>query len=78
MLQFWKISTNDVPLCFAASLIIFYIPFESTSKDLAIKVAPADSANSIGFKGMSGEPKGVLFVTFPCSDVGEYWPFVSP
>ena len=24
------------------------------------------------------EPNGVDFVTLPTSDVGEYWPFVSP
>ena len=29
-------------------------------------------------EGMSSEPNGVDLVTFPCSDVGEYWPLVSP
>ena len=44
----------------------------------ATKVASAPSATEIGLKGVSSEPIGVDFVTFPTSLVGEYCPFVSP
>ena len=42
------------------------------------KVAPAPSAKDKGLNGASNEPIGVDFVTFPTSDVGEYWPLVNP
>ena len=45
---------------------------------LATKVEPAPSAKDNGLKGISSEPMGVDFVTFPTSDVGEYCPFVKP
>ena len=35
-------------------------------------------ATEIGLNGWSIDPNGVDLVTFPSSDVGEYWPFVSP
>jgi hypothetical protein len=35
-------------------------------------------ASDSGLNGVSSEPNGVDFVTFPCSEVGEYWPLVSP
>ena len=39
--------------------------------------APAIATES-GLNGWSSDPNGVDFVTLPSSDVGEYWPFVSP
>ena len=42
------------------------------------KVASAPSATEIGLNGWSIEPNGVDFATLPTSEVGEYWPFVSP
>ena len=44
----------------------------------ATNVAAAPSASATGSNGRSTDPNGVDFVTFPTSDVGEYWPFVSP
>jgi hypothetical protein len=44
----------------------------------ATNVASAPIASESGLNGQSSEPIGVDFVTFPSSDVGEYWPFVSP
>ena len=44
----------------------------------ATKVASTPRASAIGLKGWSTDPNGVDFVTLPSSDVGEYWPFVSP
>jgi hypothetical protein len=44
----------------------------------ATNVASAPSASEIGLKGQSSEPIGVDFVTLPSSEVGEYWPLVSP
>src|ERR1022692_4817637 len=40
--------------------------------------AAAPRARDTGLKGVSSEPNGVDLVTFPCSEVGEYWPLVSP
>ena len=40
--------------------------------------ASAPSATLSGLNGGSTEPSGVLLVTLPTSDVGEYWPLVSP
>jgi hypothetical protein len=45
---------------------------------LATKLASAPSASETGLNGVSSEPNGVDLVTLPCSDVGEYWPLVSP
>ena len=44
----------------------------------ATKDASAPSASETGLNGTSSEPSGVDLVTLPCSDVGEYWPLVSP
>ena len=44
----------------------------------ATKVASAPSASETGLNGLSTVPTGVDFVTLPTSDVGEYWPLVSP
>jgi hypothetical protein len=44
----------------------------------ATKLASAPSASESGLNGESAEPAGVDFVTLPSSDVGEYWPLVSP
>jgi hypothetical protein len=41
-------------------------------------VASAPRASETGLNGWSSEPMGVDLVTFPTSDVGEYWPLVSP
>ncbi len=49
---------------------------ESTVR--ATKVASAPRASEIGLNGRSTEPAGLDLVTLPCSDVGEYWPLVSP
>ncbi len=35
-------------------------------------------ARETGLKGASIEPIGVDLVTLPTSEVGEYWPLVSP
>jgi hypothetical protein len=44
----------------------------------ATKVASAPSASDTGLNGASTLPDGVDLVTLPTSDVGEYWPLVSP
>ena len=44
--------------------------------DEASPSAPRASAS--GSKGWSTEPSGVDLVILPSSDVGEYWPLVSP
>ena len=44
----------------------------------ATNVASAPSASEIGLNGESAEPAGVDLVIFPISEVGEYWPLVSP
>ena len=44
----------------------------------ATKSASAPIATESGLNGQSSEPIGVDFVTLPSSEVGEYWPFVSP
>jgi hypothetical protein len=41
-------------------------------------VASAPRASETGLNGWSSEPMGVDLVIFPTSDVGEYWPLVSP
>ena len=44
----------------------------------ATKLASAPNARLSGLKGCSSEPNGVDLVTLAISDVGEYWPLVSP
>ena len=44
----------------------------------ATKVASAPRASETGLNGLSSEPIGVDLVTLPISEVGEYWPLVSP
>ena len=50
----------------------------SVSMVRAMKRPPAPRANEAGTTGASMEPIGVDGVRSPTSDVGEYWPFVSP
>ena len=52
--------------------------FLSVSIARATNVASAPIAIESGLNGWSIEPIGVDFVTLPRSEVGEYWPFVSP
>ena len=52
--------------------------FPSMSIVRATNVASAPSARLTGLNGKSIEPIGDVFVFFPSSDVGEYWPLVSP
>ncbi len=40
--------------------------------------ASAPSATASGLNGWSMDPNGVLLVTLPSSEVGEYCPFVRP
>lgn len=44
----------------------------------ATKEASAPSASDTGLKGASREPIGVDLVILPTSEVGLYWPLVSP
>ena len=53
-------------------------PLRSESSARPTNVASAPSASEIGLNGWSTEPIGVDLVTLPSSDVGEYWPLVSP
>ena len=78
MLQFWRISTNAAPRCAAAARSTSAVPCLSVSIARATKVASAPIAIESGLKGWSTDPSGVDFVTFPSSEVGEYWPFVRP
>jgi hypothetical protein len=50
----------------------------SVSIARATNDASAPIAIESGLNGWSSEPIGVDFVTMPSSEVGEYWPFVSP
>src|SRR5438046_1892759 len=76
--QFWKISMNAEPLWSAAARSTDCRCLRSESIDRATKVASAPSASDTGLNGWSSEPYGVDLVTLPCSEVGEYWPLVSP
>ena len=78
MLQFWRISTNEVPLCSWASFRTFRCSFTQTSTVRATKLASAPRATAQGSKGWSMDPMGVDLVFFPASEVGEYWPLVNP
>ena len=44
----------------------------------ATKDASAPIASDTGLNGASSEPTGVDLVILPISEVGEYWPLVSP
>src|SRR5262245_63318730 len=77
-LQFWYTSTNDDPRWACARRNVSVMCLRSMSCVRATYVASAPSANDSGLKGWSIEPKGVDFVTFPSSLVGEYWPLVKP
>ena len=76
--QSWKISTNAVPRCSAAACSTAVRPLRSESMARPTNVASAPSASETGLKGWSTEPYGVDLVILPSSDVGEYWPLVSP
>ena len=49
-----------------------------TSIDRATNVASQPIAIESGCSGLSTAPDGVLLVTLPSGDVGEYWPLVRP
>ena len=49
-----------------------------TSIERATNVASQPSAIEIGWIGLSTEPTGVLLVTLPSGEVGEYCPLVRP
>src|SRR4029078_610879 len=77
-LQFWYTSTNEVPTCSAARLRIIERCLMLTSIERATKVSSQPIATDKGCKGLSITPLGVLLVTCPSTEVGEYWPLVSP
>ena len=77
-LQFWYTSTKAAPLCSWARRKVSCMCSRSMSWVRATKVASAPSARLTGLKGVSSEPNGVDLVTFAISEVGEYWPLVSP
>ena len=64
----WAVAARSTPVRCLRSL----------SSVRATNVASAPSASETGLNGVSTDPIGVDFVTFPLSDVGEYWPLVSP
>ena len=76
--QSWKISTSAVPRCAAAARSTAVSPARSESMARPTNVASAPSATETGLNGWSTEPIGVDLVTLPTSEVGEYWPLVSP
>jgi hypothetical protein len=49
-----------------------------TSIERATKVASQPMASDSGCSGLSIAPPGVLLVTCPKTEVGEYCPLVSP
>ena len=77
-LQFWYTSTNAAPLWSWARRKVSCMWARSMSWVRATKVASAPSTSEIGLNGLSTEPNGVDFVTLDTSEVGEYWPLVSP
>ena len=77
-LQFWYTSTNAAPLCSWARRNISCMWARSMSWVRATKVASAPRARLTGLNGLSTEPNGVDLVTLATSEVGEYWPLVSP
>ena len=56
---------------------VFQVPWK-TSTERATKVASAPIASDTGLNGRSSEPNGVDLVFLLNSEVGEYWPLVSP
>ena len=76
--QSWKISTSDAPRWAAAWRSTSVRPLRSESSARPTNVASAPSASDTGLNGASTEPIGVDLVTLPTSEVGEYWPLVSP
>jgi len=77
-LQFWSTSTKAAPLCSCARRNVSCMWARSMSCVRATKVASAPSASDTGLNGVSTDPNGVDLVTLATSDVGEYWPLVSP
>lgn len=67
-----------MPECSAAARSTLVRCLRSESTVRATNVASAPMASDTGLKGASSEPIGVDLVTLPSSDVGLYWPFVSP
>ncbi len=66
------------PLCAAAFFSVSFKCCWKTSTERATKVASAPMASEIGLNGRSVVPNGVDLVFLPISEVGEYWPLVSP
>ena len=64
--------------CAAAARSTSERPLRSESSARATNVASAPSATDTGLNGWSSEPIGVDLVILPTSEVGEYWPLVSP
>ena len=77
-LQFWKTSTKRRAAVLVGARNVSCMWARSMSWVRATNVASAPRASEIGLKGASIEPSGVDLVTLPVSEVGEYWPFVSP
>ena len=77
-LQFCRTSTKAAPLCSCARRKVSCMWARSMSWVRATKVASAPSASDTGLNGVSTDPKGVDLVTLATSEVGEYWPLVSP
>ena len=77
-LQFCSTSTKAAPLCSWARRKVSCMWARSMSWVRATKVASAPSASETGLNGVSTEPNGVDLVTLATSEVGEYWPLVSP
>ena len=78
MLQFWRTSTNDEPLCRPARSSVSCRCSVWVSTDRATKLASAARAIVSGMIGVSTEPSGVDFVRLPNSEVGDAWPLVRP
>ena len=76
--QSCMISTKLVPRCSAAASRTSVRPLRSESRARATNVPSAPSARDRVLKGWSSEPMGLDLVTLPVSEVGEYWPLVSP
>ena len=77
-LQFCSTSTKAAPLCSWARRKVSCMWARSMSWVRATKVASAPRARLTGLNGVSSEPNGVDLVTLATSEVGEYWPLVSP
>jgi hypothetical protein len=57
---------------------LLHVGLRSMSWVRATKVASAPGPGDTGLNGVSSEPNGVDLVTLATSEVGEYWPLVSP